>query len=149
MTDFLYINLTLAFSNLLVFPALILQFYKGNYISFLISMWTAFFSFSYHLVETKFKLKGIQEELGLNSYIKSESYVWIFLNLDRIFAFICVVYHFYFFKHDILNLKNILLLLCLNFISEILGRVNFLNLFLFTHLLWHILAYYFLFVISL
>ena len=148
--DYIYVNLLLSLSNIAVVPCLILQLYKGEYLSFLISSYTAFFSGLYHAFEIKFGLEGVQKILGLSQYVNSKLYVPILLNLDRFFAFSCVHYHFVFFKEQILDnvgVYNIGFSLFLMIVSELFGRFGYIDTFMFTQLFWHLTAYYILFLI--
>lgn len=150
--DTLYINIILSISNLAVFPALFLQLYKGYYFSFLLSCYTAVFSAIYHIFETKFYLNGIQKKLGFCKYIDDKIYVPMLLNFDRFFSFLSVIYHLIFFYDQIkyyIGWTNIFLSFSFMSISEIFGKYGYINMFMITHLIWHLSAYYFLFCIYL
>jgi hypothetical protein len=140
-----HINCILAFSNVVAIFPLYLQYQQQQWLPFVLTWSTAWSSCIYHLCEVKFNLPGVQRWYGLDKYVRDDVYVPVLLNFDRFCAGLCLLYHIWYYGvrvyRDLSLLVMLIISLSLNVLSEQFGLCGWLSGFLYTHLLWHLLAF--------
>lgn len=125
-------NLILAISNIYIYKTIQPLYNQSRYLDVFIFTNTAMASFLYHLVEQKHTLPGV---ISIKNWT-------LFLNIDRVMAWTCALYLFICYRSILLShLFLVIFTCCLGGFSDVLGRLGYVNLFVISHTIWHILAY--------